>query len=289
LRSMARRRHFLGFSGIIAWGSFSWSSLCAAGPYRLPWPPGISMELTQDCNDSFYGDHVGTGAEAWDFANGTHFPVSAARAGVVTHLKMSSSTGCNSPICVDEANYMVVDHGDGTASVYLHVDPDSLDPGVRCGGSVRQGQHLTNAGSTGWSTGPHLHYQVNAVHPHVDKLCECGEDGKDCESDDADWASFWSTAAYPSLAVAFDEWPANQCGDRRMFLPLSMNVDEPPGVKVAAARRPRTPAHRVPHGNPFGIGGRKWPTLMPIDRAHFRSLETQLLSRPDQPSEPPPR
>ena len=28
------------------------------------------MELTQDCNDSFFSDHVGSGKNAWDFANG---------------------------------------------------------------------------------------------------------------------------------------------------------------------------------------------------------------------------
>jgi murein DD-endopeptidase MepM/ murein hydrolase activator NlpD len=266
-----------------------WSTSAAAGPYRLPWPPGISMELTQDCNDSFYGDHVGSGAEAWDFANGTHFPVSAARAGVVTHLKMSSNTGCNSPVCVDEANYMIVDHGDGTASVYLHLDPDTLDASVRCGGAVRQGQHVANAGSTGWSTGPHLHYQVNTVHEHVDKLCECGGDGKACKPDEAAWGSFWSSSTYPSVPVSFDEWPASACSDRRMMLPVSMNVDEPPGVRVAAAEKPPPGGRRLGKMNPFGIGGRKWPSLMAIDKAQLRTLETQLLSRPAPSAERPTR
>src|SRR5579859_3701776 len=66
------------------------SSLASAGQYRLPWAPGTPMELTQDCNDSFFSDHVGSGKNAWDFANGGHFAVSAAREGIVTHLKMSS-------------------------------------------------------------------------------------------------------------------------------------------------------------------------------------------------------
>jgi hypothetical protein len=44
-----------------------------AGPYRLPWAPGLSMELTQDCNDSFFADHVGSGKNAWDFRTGRTF------------------------------------------------------------------------------------------------------------------------------------------------------------------------------------------------------------------------
>jgi murein DD-endopeptidase MepM/ murein hydrolase activator NlpD len=281
---MVRLPKFLGAPVLFLFSATAW-----AGTYRLPWPPGVPMELTQDCNDSFYGDHVGTGGQAWDFANGTHFAVSAARGGVVTHLKMSSTTGCNSPICVDEANYMVVDHGDGTASVYLHLDADSLDGAVRCGSTVRQGQHIANAGSTGWSTGPHLHFQVNAVHQHVEELCECGEDGKGCESDEAAWGSFWSSPTYPSLPVTFEEWPASSCGDRRMFLPVSLNVDEPPGVRVARAPKVRPNARNPAPANPFGIGGRKWPSLLPIDRARLRSLETQLLSRPAPAAERPHR
>src|SRR5258708_2691965 len=236
----------------------------AAGPYRLPWSPSVSMELTQDCNDSFYADHVGSGRNAWDFANGTHFAVSAARDGIVTHVKVSSHSGCETAACVDLANYIVVDHGDGTASIYLHIDGDSLDDDVRCGQPVHQGQHIANAGSTGWSTGPHLHFQVNAVHANDTHLCECGEKGTDCAADQAAWTAFWSTPKYPSLPVAFDEWPANACSDRRVALPVSQNIEEPADVRLVTIDRfgARVQAKQTP--KPLvvlGIGGRRWSRL----------------------------
>jgi murein DD-endopeptidase MepM/ murein hydrolase activator NlpD len=214
------------------------------------------MELTQDCNDSTYGDHVGTGKNAWDFANGAQFPISAARDGIVTHLKMSSDAGCETPACVDYANYIVIDHGDGTASVYLHVAGGSRDPALRCGQPVRQGQKLANAGSTGWSTGPHLHFQVNVVHTSESRTCECGEDGTQCAPGEAAWSAFWSSARFPSVPVVFDEWPASGCGDRRMILPVSTNVDEPDRRLVTVGRFGANITATRPQVV-LGVGGRK--------------------------------
>lgn len=256
-----------------------WSGASLAGPYRLPWAPTVSMELTQDCNDSEYADHIGTGSFAWDFANGTHFAVRAARAGVVTHLKMSSRSGCNTIQCVDEANYIVVDHGDGTASVYLHVDAESLDPQIRCGQAVAQGQHLADAGSTGWSTGPHLHYQVNPVHPDGDRTCECGPDGKGCPANYAAWSLFWSNKTFPSQPVTFDEWPATSCADRRMPLPVSQNEELPiPAPQVTASgalapkqiasvpSRPDRATRTVVPRPPSAVGGRRSTSARPPHR-----------------------
>jgi hypothetical protein len=214
------------------------------------------MDLTQDCNDSAYGDHVGTGKNAWDFANGTQFPVSAARGGVITHLKMSSTSGCDNASCVDFANYIVVDHGDGTTSVYLHLAAGTLDSSVKCGQPVRQGQKLAVAGSTGWSTGPHLHFQVNVVHGSETSACECGEDGKQCAPDEAAWSSFWSSPRFPSLPISFDEWAANECADRRMILPISTNVAEPDRRLVTVGRYGTgAPLNRTPVV--LGVGGRR--------------------------------
>jgi len=235
------------------------------------------MELTQDCNDSYFGDHVGSGKNAWDFANGTHFPVSVAREGVVTHLKMSSHAGCDTSACVDLANYVVIDHGDGTASVYLHLDGNSLDPSVRCGAPVRQGQRLALAGATGWATGPHLHFQVNAVHSNETSGCECGEDGLRCGDNEAAWSTFWSTPRFASVPVMFDEWPANECRDRRIVLPLSQNVEANERHVVslgrgAASLRARTERRPLVV---LGIGGRRGTGLPLNDRS--RPLFPEIL------------
>jgi murein DD-endopeptidase MepM/ murein hydrolase activator NlpD len=181
------------------------------------------MHLTQDCNDSCCGDHVGNDAYAWDFANGGAFPVVAARAGTVSHLKMNSTRGCGSISCLNDANYIVIDHGDGTESVYLHLTGGSLGAHVTCGGHVSEGQLLARSGTTGWSTGNHLHFQVNKVHAAV-PTCECGADAQSCSASSVPWPDFWATSAYPTLPIAFTEWPASSlCNDRRITLPVSQN------------------------------------------------------------------
>lgn len=200
---------------------------CAAPPttgtYRLPWRAGTSMRLTQDCNDSCCSDHVGDAKYAWDFANGGAFPVVAVRGGTVTHLKMNSTRGCGTSSCVNDANVVVVDHGDGTHATYLHLQGGSLGAGVTCGGTVTRGQVLGTAGTTGWSTGIHLHLQVSRVHAGAAR-CECGANGQGCAANTVPWGSFWSSAANPTVAVSFDEWSAaSTCGNRRMAMPASQN------------------------------------------------------------------
>jgi murein DD-endopeptidase MepM/ murein hydrolase activator NlpD len=58
----------------------------------------------------------------------------------------------------DEGNMVVVDHGGGLTTTYLHLSrfADGIKPGVR----VSQKQALGFVGSTGASAGPHLHYGV---------------------------------------------------------------------------------------------------------------------------------
>lgn len=55
-------------------------------------------------------------------------------------------------------NVVWVDHGDGVVSTYNHL----LDGGilVSSGRAVVKGQHIAEVGSTGYSTGPHLHFEV---------------------------------------------------------------------------------------------------------------------------------
>lgn len=62
-------------------------------------------------------------------------------------------------------NLIEIAHGDGTRTRYAHLS----DIDVREGATVKRGQHIGDLGTTGNSSGPHLHFEVlehgNAVNP----------------------------------------------------------------------------------------------------------------------------
>jgi murein DD-endopeptidase MepM/ murein hydrolase activator NlpD len=74
-------------------------------------------------------------------------PAVAVADGVVIIAEYSSSFG----------NYVVIDHGGGIATLYAH--GNSIP--VSVGQSVKQGDSVLYIGSTGLSTGPHLHFEVH--------------------------------------------------------------------------------------------------------------------------------
>lgn len=61
-------------------------------------------------------------------------------------------------------NYVVIDHGNGYSTLYGHA---SLNL-VQAGQTVVQGQAIAQVGSTGWSTGPHLHFEIRINNSPVD-------------------------------------------------------------------------------------------------------------------------
>ncbi|MBE6148444.1 MAG: M23 family metallopeptidase [Firmicutes bacterium] len=65
-------------------------------------------------------------------------------------------------------NYVIIDHGDGTSSVYAHMYKDSIV--VTKGATVKQGQKLGMMGSSGSSTGSHLHFEIRVSGQRVDPL-----------------------------------------------------------------------------------------------------------------------
>ena len=56
----------------------------------------------------------------------------------------------------ERGNYLVLDHGDGLETVYAAC----RDVTVEEGDTVRAGEMIGAVGSTGMSTGPHLHFEV---------------------------------------------------------------------------------------------------------------------------------
>jgi murein DD-endopeptidase MepM/ murein hydrolase activator NlpD len=83
-----------------------------------------------------------------DFAAPTGTPIMAAGDGVVTRAGPFGSFG----------NYVRIRHGDGYETAYAHLS--RFGRGMRAGTRVRQGQIIGYVGTTGRSTGPHLHYEV---------------------------------------------------------------------------------------------------------------------------------
>lgn len=86
--------------------------------------------------------HYGT-----DFAATYGTPVFAIESGVVIMAGWNDAYG----------NLVVIDHGGGIASWYGH----SSKLLVSVGDNVTKGQQIANAGSTGWSTGPHVHLEIH--------------------------------------------------------------------------------------------------------------------------------
>ena len=86
-------------------------------------------------------NHKGT-----DFAAPTGTPIYAAAAGTVTSSRYSGKAG----------NMIVINHGNGLQTYYMHCSRLFVSAGTK----VSKGQNIGAVGTTGNSTGPHLHFQV---------------------------------------------------------------------------------------------------------------------------------
>ena len=65
-------------------------------------------------------------------------------------------------------NRVTIDHGDGVVTKYYHLENGSIP--VQVGDSVAAGQVIGQMGSTGYSTGAHLHFQLEIYGKVVDPL-----------------------------------------------------------------------------------------------------------------------
>ncbi|QTJ57346.1 peptidoglycan DD-metalloendopeptidase family protein [Dolosigranulum pigrum] len=91
-----------------------------------------------------------------DISSGTNSPVVAAKAGTVT----ASNSGYN----WGYGNYVDIDHGDGLMTRYAH-----LAPGWKAsvGQKVAAGERIGTQGTTGASTGVHLHFEIHKNGKHT--------------------------------------------------------------------------------------------------------------------------
>lgn len=142
------------YSGGGGGGSYSPSGAVVSGSGQFTHPcPGSSYISSsfgyRDFDSSF---HKGT-----DFAASQGTPIYAADAGTVVIAGYSNSAG----------NWVVISHGGGLTTKYMHM---AQLPFVSAGQSVSKGQNIGVVGTTGYSTGPHLHFQVEVDGTAVDPM-----------------------------------------------------------------------------------------------------------------------
>ena len=127
------------------------SSAVGSGQFTHPCP-GMTAQTSYfgEIREFEVGGHKGN-----DYAAPVGTPSYAADDGTVTIAGWSDSAG----------NWVVIDHGNGLVTKYMHHSRIVVSQGQ----TVKKGQKIGEVGSTGQSTGPHLHFQVElngvAVNP----------------------------------------------------------------------------------------------------------------------------
>lgn len=108
-----------------------------------------------------------------DFACNKNSHIVASKGGTVTRASRYGGYG----------NCVIIYHGNGVSSLYAHCD--SFAKGIREGVTVKQGQHIANVGTTGRSTGNHLHFSiiVNGQYKNPDNYLPDGYYHKDYNKD----------------------------------------------------------------------------------------------------------
>ena len=124
--------------------------------YKLPYLSGTSHFVSQGFNGKF--THKGRSKYAIDFVMDKGTRVYAARAGVVVKTKSDSNKGGASKIYANDSNYVIILHNDGTFATYNHLMQHGVS--VNVGDEISQGYPIGYSGSTGYSSGPHLHFAV---------------------------------------------------------------------------------------------------------------------------------
>lgn len=123
-------------------------------------PPANDSGWLMPCSYVYISSSYGWRSSGWhngvDFAAYRGTPIYATRSGTVTKaISLTYSYG----------NYVVINHGDGFSSLYAHMDYFVVEEGQY----VTQGQLIGYVGSTGNSTGNHLHltffYNGSTVNP----------------------------------------------------------------------------------------------------------------------------
>jgi len=143
LKEQEKNNSSTGNVGTTGTGRYIWpaTSTYVTSPFGTRWHPVLGGYRTH------YGIDIGA-------SYGTN--IYAADSGTVEISTYSSSYG----------NYVLINHGGGNATLYAHMSTRYVEVGQ----SVSQGEVIGLIGSTGISTGPHLHFETRENGTRVDPM-----------------------------------------------------------------------------------------------------------------------
>lgn len=124
------------------------------GDIKFIWPCPASKRITSNFGGrSSPTEGASSNHQGMDIGAPTGTDIVAAAAGEVTISTYSYSAG----------NYIMINHGGGVYTVYMHCSKLLVSAGEK----VSQGQVIAEVGSTGVSTGPHLHFGIRVNGSYV--------------------------------------------------------------------------------------------------------------------------
>lgn len=129
----------------------------APGPSINPGSSGVAIPAHGTFTSGF-GPRWGSAHNGVDIANSIGTPIYAVMDGTVISAGPASGFG----------NWVRVQHGDGSISVYGHMQANMIY--VREGQPVHCGDNIAGIGSEGQSTGPHLHFEIHTSGGAIDPV-----------------------------------------------------------------------------------------------------------------------
>ena len=111
--------------------------------FPLAWSNGVTSAYGQRVHPiyGYNGFHYGV-----DLGAGMNTAIYATKSGTVTASTYGEANGY----------YVTINHGDGYSSLYAHMVSNE----VSVGDYVKQGDLIGHVGTSGWSNGPHLHFEI---------------------------------------------------------------------------------------------------------------------------------
>ncbi len=123
---------------------------------------GMIWPVEGPITSGFGGREIGAGYEyhpGIDISVAEGTPIRAALSGTVVFTQAEAESG-------GYGNYTCIDHGGGLSTCYAHQSEFLVSPGQQ----VSQGQIIGLSGNTGYSTGPHLHFEVRIFGEVTDPM-----------------------------------------------------------------------------------------------------------------------